>query len=119
MICYLGGIDHHRNCFNHGKCVYLENEGLHHGPVDLELLGLDSEHLVKLEGLCLMVGERFLLDRDLPRVGAVHNAVAAGILLSVEGATPGLSSIASTSDRPTNLQRYILDQLKVGALIRG
>ena len=37
-----------------------------------------------------MVGERLLLDRDLPRVRAVHHAVAAGILLGVvEGATPG------------------------------
>ena len=69
--------------------MYLQNEGLHHGPVDLKLLGLGSEHFVELEGLCLMAGERLLLNSDLPRVGAVHHAVAAGILLGIiQGTTP-------------------------------
>ena len=76
------GTCHHRN-FKGDLFMYLQNKGLHHGPVDLELLGLGSEHFVELESLCLMAGERLLLDGDLPRVGAVHHAVAAGILLGV------------------------------------
>ena len=54
----------------------------HDGPVDLDLLGLGTEHLVELERLG-DARHRLLLDADLPRVGTVHHAVAAGVPLRV------------------------------------
>ena len=60
----------------------LVDERLHDGPVDLDLLGLGTEHLVELERLG-DARHRLLLDADLPRVGTVHHAVAAGVPLRV------------------------------------
>ena len=58
------------------------DERLHDGPVNLDLLRLGTEHLVELERLG-DARHRLLLDADLPRVGTVHHAVAAGVPLRV------------------------------------
>ena len=60
----------------------LQQEWLHHGSVDLDLLGLRPEHLVELEGLG-GAGELLLLDTHFSGVGTVHHTVAASILLRV------------------------------------
>ena len=66
----------------------LSYQGLYHCSVHIQLLGLDAEHLVELEGLG-DAGRRLLLHRDLPGVRAVHYAVTPGLLFSfVQRATP-------------------------------
>ena len=57
----------------------LLDEGLDHGPVDLQLLGLHAEHPVELEGLGVVVVGA--LEQELLVAGGVYDGVGPSRLL--------------------------------------